>query len=439
MTMLTVAEARAKARTRLRSSLSSWATQSGSAAVEIALHPPTEKQVLDDQRAAMDWAASWREIAAPGVDGSTAENLHDAESPHSPIVDWTERAWARIGRQQIPLRLRLRTPDAVAKFVGGDEARQWRRLKERTATIRSRFDDQPTAASANEHTTPTNEDTTATADDGPVNDPIGPAIKAHAKRILGLGQAEFDTLLNVVAWLRDHPVGTLRPRQLPIRGVDSKWFETHRSLVTALLTAAGRPEAVDVLDAQPRMRMRILDPDLMPSGLGDITAPAPQLSQLTIAPRLVFVFENLESVLAMPDWADAVAVHGSGYAVDNVARLAWAHGARVIYWGDLDSHGFAILSRLRTHLPHVESTLMDEGTLTAHRDLWVQEPKPHRGEFSGLSGTEARALARLRAEGDVRLEQERIPWDTALERLTASAGEPTTSASESAAPTGEQG
>ncbi|MDN6135010.1 MAG: DUF2220 family protein, partial [Brevibacterium sp.] len=362
------------------------------------------------QRSAIEWAASWRKIAAPDADDSHPENANDAS------IDWIERSWARVGRQQIPIRLRLRTPEAVANFVGGDEARQWRRLKERTATIRSR-----------------------------VNDPIGSAIKAQAKRVLGLGQSEFDTLLDVVAWLRDHPVGTLRPRQLPIRGVDSKWFETHRSLVTALLTATGRPEAVDVLDAHPRMRLRILDPDLMPSGLGDITAPAPQLSQLAIAPRLVFVFENLESVLAMPAWADAVAVHGSGYAVDNVARLAWVHGARVIYWGDLDSHGFAILSRLRRHLPHVESALMDEGTLTSHQDLWVQEPKPHRGELSQLSGTETRALARLRTEGDVRLEQERIPWDTALERLAASAGEsaaaegePTTSASEPAAPAGDQ-
>lgn len=405
--MLTVAEARAKARRRLRSSMSTWATQhdlSGvspddgagvgaepSAVVEIALHPPTEKQVLEDQRAAIEWAASWREVAAPNADVSHPDNRNNAS------IDWTERSWARIGRQQIPLRLRLRTPDAVANFVGGDEARQWRRLGDRTATIRSRFGDQPAIASA---------------------------IKAHSKRILGLQQAEFDTLLDVVAWLRDHPVGTLRPRQLPIRGVDSKWFETHRSLVTALLAATGRTEAVDVLDAETRIRMRILDPGLRPAGLGDITAPVGQLSQLPIAPALVFVFENLESVLAMPDRADAVAVHGSGYAVDNVARLTWVHGAHVIYWGDLDSHGFAILSRLRAHLPEVESTLMDEVTLIDHRDLWVQEPKPHTGAFPELSGTEARALARLRAEGDVRLEQERIPWSTALERLTASAGAP---------------
>lgn len=412
MTMLTVAQARAKARSRLRSSMSTWAAFGDTAAlVEIALHPPTEKQVLQDQAAAMDWAMSWREIAAP---------VHEASEPENTVIDWAQRSWARVGHQQIPLRLRLRTPEAVANFVGGDEARQWRRLLARAVTIRSRL---------------------AGAD----KDPVALAIKAQAKRILGLGQAEFDTLLDVVEWLRDHPLGTLRPRQLPIRGVDSKWFETHRSLVTALLAATGHPDAVDVLDAEPGVRMRILDPALAPSGLSDITAPVTQLSELAIAPGIVFVFENLESVLAMPTWVDAIAVHGSGYAVDNVSRLAWVHRARIIYWGDLDSHGFAILSRLRRHLAGVESVLMDEGTLMDHRDLWVTEPKPHSGEFPGLTGTEARALARLRAEGDARLEQERIPWDTALERLAASVGEPaaaigepTTSAKESAAPTGEQ-
>src|SRR5699024_398933 len=174
------------------------------------------------------------------------------------------------------------------------------------------------------------------------------------------------------------------------------------------------------------MRLRILDPAISTdrSGPDDITAPISQLSRLSISPRLVFVFENLETVLAMPAWPTAVAVHGSGYAVDAVARLAWIEGARVIYWGDLDSHGFAILNRLRAHLPDVESALMDEATLLAHEDLWVPEPKPSSGTFRELTGSEARALGRIRAEGDVRLEQERIPWDTALAGLAAAVGEP---------------
>ncbi|MGO2034902.1 MAG: Wadjet anti-phage system protein JetD domain-containing protein [Brevibacterium sp.] len=432
MTMLTVAEARARARKRLTSSMATWAALAeAEVSVDITLHPPTEQQVLADQAAAMDWATSWRAVDAPEADAPRHVRALDA-----PTVGWGERSWARVGRQQIPLRLHLRTPDAVADFAGGDEARQWRRLRERAATIRARFGAVPSTASAEDGPTASaDSDPTASADSGPTvsadGDPTASAIKAHAKRIIGLSDEEFATVLEVVTWLRDNPLGSLRPRQLPIRGVDSKWFETRRSLVTALLAAAGHAEAVDVLDAEPRIRLRLLDPSLRPAGLSDISAQVVELNTMKIAARIVFVFENLESVLAMPDWPGAVATHGSGYAVDTVARLGWVRGARILYWGDLDSHGFAILSRLRRHLPQVESVLMDEATLLEHRDLWVAEPKPHTGTFSALTGTEERALTRIRAEGDVRLEQERIPWSAALERLAASAGDddgPSTSA-----------
>ena len=110
-------------------------------------------------------------------------------------------------------------------------------------------------------------------------------------------------------------------------------------------------------------------------------------------------------------------MQGSGYAVSVFERIDWLRGVPVLYWGDLDSHGFAILHRLRTHLPAVTSVLMDEETLVAHRDLWVREEKPHRGAFDTLTGQEARALARVRTDGDVRLEQERIPWEVARARL----------------------
>ena len=80
-------------------------------------------------------------------------------------------------------------------------------------------------------------------------------------------------------------------------------------------------------------------------------------------------------------------------------------------------------SDLRSHLPEVESVLMDETTLLKHRDLWVDEPKPSTGAFAHLAGTERRVLDRIRAEGNVRLEQERIPWGAALNRLRTAVGE----------------
>ncbi len=462
--MLSVAEARAKARKRLTSSMAEWAAEAvAEVRVEIALHPPTEKQVLTDQAAAADWAASWRAVEAGAASARAAEanavtttaaeaNASETQSVGIPTsgleIDWEERNWARVGRQRVPIRLRLTTPDVVAAFAGGDTARDWRRLRDRAAAIRQRFGEvggRRAGDADRDDYAGRDVDASRDGDGELVGEALAAAVRSQAKRILGLSDASFATVIAVVDWLRTHRLGSLRPRQLPIRGVDSKWFESHRSLVIALLAGIGHADAVSVLDAEPRLRLRILDPALVsgagsgeaaadsdttaapaPTGvLDDITAPISQLSGLPLAPKLVFVFENLESVLAMPAWPSAVAVHGSGYAVDQVTRLDWIAVARVLYWGDLDSHGFAILNRLRSRLPGVESVLMDEASLLAHADLWVPEPKPHTGTFAQLTGSEARTLDRLRTEGDVRLEQERIPWETALGRLRTAAGDAT--------------
>jgi len=139
---------------------------------------------------------------------------------------------------------------------------------------------------------------------------------------------------------------------------------------------------------------------------------------LDIQPENVFVFENLESVLAMPDLPGAVVIHGAGYGVDDRLRnIPWALTSPLSYWGDLDSHGFAILNQLRSVCPDARSVLMDEATLLAFRDLWVPEPGPATGVFGLLTDAEQSALDRLRAEGNVRMEQERITWQFALAEL----------------------
>lgn len=93
-----------------------------------------------------------------------------------------------------------------------------------------------------------------------------------------------------------------------------------------------------------------------------------------------------------------------------------------MHWGDLDSNGFAILNRLRSWHADVTSVLMDVDTLLADEDLWLPEPTPHRGALERLAPAEARALERLRDEGHVRLEQERLPWESALSALSAPRG-----------------
>ena len=107
-------------------------------------------------------------------------------------------------------------------------------------------------------------------------------------------------------------------------------------------------------------------------------------------------------------------IFGAGYGFDNLSAAAWLRQKRIYYWGDIDTHGFAILHQLRGYFPQTISFLMDQQTLLAHRPLWGVEALPERGTLARLTAGE-RALFDLLLQnhwGDrVRLEQERIRFN----------------------------
>ena len=76
--------------------------------------------------------------------------------------------------------------------------------------------------------------------------------------------------------------------------------------------------------------------------------------------------------------------------------------------------------RLRIWLPHAASVLMDRDTLLEHRERWVTEPTPTNAALPRLTAAEQSVYEDLvtdRFGHAVRLEQERIDWKWALERL----------------------
>ncbi len=121
----------------------------------------------------------------------------------------------------------------------------------------------------------------------------------------------------------------------------------------------------------------------------------------------VLICENVQTVAAMPSLPGVVVIHGQGLAVPELAVVPWISRGRVLYWGDLDTYGFRILSLLRQVLPGVESVLMDRPALDRYLSLAVAEPSPYRGDITHLTRSENDALRALRA-ADLRLEQERI-------------------------------
>ena len=115
-------------------------------------------------------------------------------------------------------------------------------------------------------------------------------------------------------------------------------------------------------------------------------------------------------------------IFGLGYGVQVLADVLWLADKAVYYWGDIDTHGFAILSQLRSYWPHTQSFLMDEETLLPFRDLCVQETDAKRftGELQYLDESESKIFETIRDNRigvNLRLEQERIDYRYLLEQL----------------------
>ena len=104
---------------------------------------------------------------------------------------------------------------------------------------------------------------------------------------------------------------------------------------------------------------------------------------------------------------------GLGYGLARLADVHWLADKEIWYWGDLDTHGFAILDRLRVRLPHARSFLMDRETLMLHSSQWVHEPAAVITDLPRLHEVETVLYDDLRTNrlGErIRLEQERIAF-----------------------------
>ena len=250
---------------------------------------------------------------------------------------------------------------------------------------------------------------------------------------------DWQRILAVLDWFAAHPKSGLYLRQLDIPAVDTKFIEGHRGLLAELLDIVLPEDAVDrsasgikgfqqrfgLRGETPLLRFRLLDPEVFLHGLSDLSLLPAEFNRLELPLRRLFVTENRTNGLAFPDHPGSMVVFGLGYGLDRLVETSWLRDLDVWYWGDIDTHGFRILDRLRINLPRARSFLMDRATLDAHRRLWGQEPadKRYTGALSRLSEDEHALFEDLRHDriGErIRLEQERIGFgwlEAALSRL----------------------
>ncbi len=238
---------------------------------------------------------------------------------------------------------------------------------------------------------------------------------------------DWQRVLAAVTWFRTHPRPTVYARQIDVAGVHTKFIETHRRLLIELLDLVLPAGAIDplavgaqaferrygLLGKPALLRFRVLDERLRIHGLDDITAPVEQLARLDLPIRRVFITENEINGLAFPSAEASIILFGLGYGIDRLGLVPWLQNKAIFYWGDLDTHGFAILDNLRSILPYVRSFLMDRETLLGHRALWVEEPDRYDHPLAHLTPDENGVYEDIRLDRlgvRVRLEQERIAF-----------------------------
>lgn len=220
-------------------------------------------------------------------------------------------------------------------------------------------------------------------------------------------------------------------RALAVQGNDSKFFERHASLLTALLDErfdgeASRQGLAGFLGAMPEDDHWLLIAPLAP-GLLPFARQRVRASELPATPlpaSRILLVENERSLHQLPQpLADTIAVLGAGL---NLGWLAapWLQGRNVAYWGDLDTWGLHMLATARDHLQHLQALLMDRATFDAHEHLAVAEPV-HAAEPASdrLLPREAALGRHLRTLSKGRLEQEFLPAEAVHLAVRAWAGE----------------
>lgn len=261
---------------------------------------------------------------------------------------------------------------------------------------------------------------------------------ALLRRVYDLAPADATMLLTAVAWLSDTPdTGAATARRLRIPGLHTKWIEKNARL---LKQATGRDLLAEVTARPAVVHLTYTDPDHLARRRRRHDAwTTGDVHDLAYRPRVVLVVENRDSRLFFPECPHTIVVEGGGKAAAaTLAGIPWIRAAEhVVYWGDMDADGYAILDRFRAAMAApadgmpprtVRSILMDSTDLHRYADFGVGTDTngapltPSTARLNHLTPGESAAYDAIATAGDApfrRIEQELVPLPEAARRLLA--------------------
>lgn len=257
---------------------------------------------------------------------------------------------------------------------------------------------------------------------------LKPWLTSRVKWVVDFA-GDWEGILRVCEFFLKNPKPDLYIRQLPIQ-VHTKFIQEHSEVLTSLLLfllpeGAKNPAAKSfemkfgLRPLEPTIRFRSLDPEVttkLRMTENRMGLPLDRFRALPASGLRVIITENLMNLECLPSIAGTLAIWGQGNAADLLHDVEWLARCHVVYWGDIDEHGFHILARLRTHYPKLHSVMMDVETLRRFQSLCGLGEKAGNAP-KNLTSMEAEACSQVR-QANSRLEQEKIPLSYSCQMLS---------------------
>jgi hypothetical protein len=238
----------------------------------------------------------------------------------------------------------------------------------------------------------------------------------------------WNKLLPVLKFIKNNPRPMIYIRQLKIPEIDTKFIENNKKWISLLFDNILPENKIDFsfsgvkffekrygfLEKPAYIKFRILDREKYINGISDFHIRSDEFYNLNINLKNVFIVENDITGLSFPFVKNSMVIFGLGYSIDILSGAKWLKSKKIYYWGDIDTHGFAILDRLRSYFPGSASFLMDLETFLSHESMWTKEHTPSSAELKRLNHNESELFQLLKNNiygKNLRLEQERINFE----------------------------
>lgn len=350
--------------------------------IEISLGTPTGDQILDNMMYFKNFINQWKNF------------------PQQHWIKWQDKKYNTLGLQRIPVTLILNNLKELFEFLGPDIEKKIEKLSkiiEPLTTYDQRF---------------------------------YPILIQHLSIVEQLTPQESINITSLLQQLTPNMGKGLYLRSLPLKGIDTKFLENNKILVSALLdvlynnaiTQAGNllkwlgcldnPKGWLIVKPLCKKTQESL------AGLPILQMDQHTLTHYELPANNILVVENIQSGLSLPELPDTIAVIGCGNNV-NWLSAQWLKNKRVAYWGDIDSWGLKILSLSKTLCPHIQTLMMDEETLKLYKNNMVTESESYSDIPVNLDSSEKDLFIVLQSNkyNANRLEQEKLPNDYIQKKL----------------------